>query len=30
MPPVVMPIRDGLTVARRFREALLGHDALKV
>ena len=30
MPPVVMPIRDGLTGARRFREALLGHDSLKV
>lgn len=29
MPPVVMPIRDGFTGMRRFREALLGHDALK-
>src|SRR3546814_5162061 len=29
MPPVVMPIRDGLTGARRFCEALLGHDALQ-
>lgn len=29
MPPVVMPIRDGTTGARRFREALLGDKALK-
>lgn len=29
MPAVVMPIRDGFTGMRRFREALLGHDALK-
>ncbi|MCP5152203.1 MAG: aldehyde dehydrogenase [Ectothiorhodospiraceae bacterium] len=30
MPPVVMPIRNGAIGMARFREALLGHEALKV
>jgi hypothetical protein len=29
MPPVAMPIRNGTIALARFREALLGHDALK-
>jgi thiamine pyrophosphate-dependent acetolactate synthase large subunit-like protein len=29
MPPVAMPIRNGAIALARFREALLGHDALK-
>ena len=29
MPPVAMPIRNGVIGMARFREALLGHDALK-
>jgi len=29
MPPVLMPIRDGVTGMRRFRQALLGDAALK-
>jgi len=29
MPPVVMPIRNGQIGMSRFREALLGHEALK-